>query len=104
MKLEKPKSGSPGTHKKISSWPCFEQLGFVKKTGITKRPCSLETDTELMVEPQEGNNTATYTDSVVMQHSQLSEKITSIDDQSTQRKTWDTTSTQHSQEKSEKTS
>ena len=112
MKLEKPKSGSPGTHKKITSWPYFEQMGFVKKTlGITKRPCSLETDTEIMVEPQEGNNTATDTDSVVTQHSQLSdetensqlsEKITSIDDQSTQRKTRDTTSTQHSQEKRRK--
>lgn len=97
MKFEKQKSGSPGTHKKISSWPYFEQMGFVRKTfGITKRPCSLETDTELMVEPQEASNTTTDTDNVVPQHSQLSDetensqlsdKSTSIDDQSAQGKT-----------------
>lgn len=115
MKLEKVKSGSPGTHKKTSSWPYFEQMGFVRKTfGVTKRPCSLETgDTELMVEPQEASNrhTITDTDNVDPQHSQLSDETensqlnyntTSIDDQSTQRKTQHITSTQHRQEKRRK--
>lgn len=111
MKLEKVKSGSPGTHKKTSSWPYFEQMGFVRKTfGVTKRPCSLETvDTELMVEPQEASNrpTTTDTDNVDPQHSQLSNETensqliyntTSIDDQLTQH----ITSTQHHQEKRRK--
>lgn len=113
MKLEKVKSGSPGTQKKTSSWPYFEQMGFVRKTfGVTKRPCSLETGAELMVEPQEASNrpTTSDTDNVDPQsqlcdeteNSQLLHNTTSIDDQSTHMKTQHMTSTQHRQEKRRK--